>query len=129
MLNDKSRIYLDAQDVLDALYKLLITEGIPEYIRSDNGSEFTAIERSSKLAESFRSENAYITPGSPFSQSNGKFLDADNMIKRRFNKVLEGARVTIIRFHDLRHTYCKSIIGKDLNVKYIQKQMGTLLCK
>ncbi len=40
-----------------------------------------------------------------FSQSNGKFLDANNMIKRRFNKVLDGAGVARVRFHDLRHTY------------------------
>lgn len=40
-----------------------------------------------------------------FSQSNGKFLDVDNMIKRRFNKVLDGVGVARVRFHDLRHTY------------------------
>jgi len=32
---------LKADDVLDTLSTLFITEGIPEYIRSDNGSEFT----------------------------------------------------------------------------------------
>lgn len=59
-----------------------------------------------------------------FSQSNGKFLDADNMIKRRFNKVLDGAGVARVRFHDLRHTYASLLLAKDLNIKYIQKQMG-----
>ena len=39
-----------------------------------------------------------------FCQENGKPIDADNMVKRRFNKVLKGANVTQIRFHDLRHT-------------------------
>ena len=58
-----------------------------------------------------------------FSQSNGKFLDADNMIKRRFNKVLDGAGVARVRFHDLRHTYASLLLAKDLNIKYIQKQM------
>ncbi len=59
-----------------------------------------------------------------FSQSNGKFMDADNMIKRRFNKVLDGAGVARVRFHDLRHTYASLLLAKDMNIKYIQKQMG-----
>jgi putative transposase len=33
---------LRSQDVLDQLYDLFLTQGTPEYIRSDNGSEFTA---------------------------------------------------------------------------------------
>ncbi len=62
-----------------------------------------------------------------FSQGNGKFIDADNMIKRRFNKVLDGAGVSRIRFHDLRHTYASLLLAKDMNIKYIQKQMGGTL--
>jgi putative transposase len=31
-----------SQDVLDQLYELFISRGIPDYIRSDNGPEFTA---------------------------------------------------------------------------------------
>lgn len=46
------------------------------------------------------------------------------MVKRRFNKVLKGANVTQIRFHDLRHTYASLLLAKDMNIKYIQKQMG-----
>ena len=30
------------QDVLDRLAELFVDRGVPEYIRSDNGSEFTA---------------------------------------------------------------------------------------
>ena len=33
---------LKSEDVLDVLSTLFITEGVPEYIRSDNGSELTA---------------------------------------------------------------------------------------
>ena len=33
---------IDAEDVLDELSNLFITRAIPEHIRSDNGSEFTA---------------------------------------------------------------------------------------
>ena len=59
-----------------------------------------------------------------FTSKNGKFLDADNMIKRRFHKVLDIAGVSRIRFHDLRHTYASLLLAKNLNIKYIQKQMG-----
>ena len=31
-----------SQDVIDELFNLFIFRGIPEYIRSDNGPEFTA---------------------------------------------------------------------------------------
>jgi putative transposase len=34
--------HLTAQDVLSQLYSLFIMRGVPEHIRSDNGSEFTA---------------------------------------------------------------------------------------
>ena len=34
---------ISAADVLEALYPLLITDGRPHYIRSDNGPEFTAV--------------------------------------------------------------------------------------
>ena len=33
---------LSSQDVLDRLYNLFLHRGVPEYIRSDNGPEFTA---------------------------------------------------------------------------------------
>ena len=33
---------LNSEDVLSTLYELFIERGVPEYIRSDNGSEFTA---------------------------------------------------------------------------------------
>ncbi len=33
---------LNSEDVLATLYELFIERGVPEYIRSDNGSEFTA---------------------------------------------------------------------------------------
>ena len=36
--------HLTSQDVLDILKEVFIEEGLPDYIRSDNGSEFTAIQ-------------------------------------------------------------------------------------
>ena len=59
-----------------------------------------------------------------FTQKNGKPLDADNLMSRRYRKILKLAGVKQIRFHDLRHTYASLLISKGLNFKYIQKQMG-----
>lgn len=59
-----------------------------------------------------------------FPSETGTFMDADNMIKRRFNLVLENAGVQKIRFHDLRHTYASLLLAKDMNIKYIQRLMG-----
>lgn len=48
--------------MIELLSDLMLTHGVPEYLRSDNGSKFTAkqIKKSLKDAESI---TAYIQPG------------------------------------------------------------------
>lgn len=53
------------QDVIKTLSGLFITRGCPAYIRSDNGSEFTATALRRWLAN-LNIETAYIEPGSPW---------------------------------------------------------------
>jgi len=70
---------LKADDVLDTLSTLFITEGVPEYIRSDNGSEFTAKITREWIA-SVGVKTAFIEPGSPWENGynesfNGKLRD------------------------------------------------------
>jgi len=70
---------LKSEDVLDVLSTLFITQGIPEYIRSDNGSEFTA-KATREWIESVGVKTAYIEPGSPWENGynesfNGKLRD------------------------------------------------------
>jgi len=70
---------LKADDVLDTLSTLFITEGVPEYIRSDKGSEFTA-KTTREWIESVGVKTAYIEPGSPWENGynesfNGKLRD------------------------------------------------------
>ena len=70
---------LKADDVLDTLSTLFITEGVPVYIRSDNGSEFTAKITREWIA-SVGVKTAYIEPGSPWENGynesfNGKLRD------------------------------------------------------
>ena len=55
---------LKADDVLEILSRLFITEGVPDYIRSDNGSEFTAQALRDWIG-SLGVKTAYIEPGSP----------------------------------------------------------------
>jgi len=70
---------LKSDDVLDTLSTLFITEGTPDYIRSDNGSEFTA-KTLREWIESVSVKTAYIEPGSPWENGynesfNGKLRD------------------------------------------------------
>lgn len=70
---------LKADDVLDTLSTLFITEGVPNYIRSDNGSEFTA-KITREWIGTLGVKTAYIEPGSPWENGynesfNGKLRD------------------------------------------------------
>lgn len=53
------------QDVIEALSGLFVLKGCPSYIRSDNGSEFTATALREWLAN-LSIATAYIEPGSPW---------------------------------------------------------------
>jgi putative transposase len=54
-----------SQDVLDQLYELFISRGIPDYIRYDNGPEFTAQAVRDWLAK-IGVSTLFIEPGSPW---------------------------------------------------------------
>ena len=70
---------ITAQDVLDQLFTLLRFRGAPEYVRSDNGTEFTAKAVREWLAE-VGVNTLFIEPGSPWENGylesfNGKLRD------------------------------------------------------
>jgi putative transposase len=70
---------LKSDDVLETLSKLFITEGLPDYIRSDNGSEFTAKILQDWLYK-LKVKTAFIEPGSPWENGynesfNGRLRD------------------------------------------------------
>ena len=54
-----------SEDVLEQLYKLFLTRGVPEHIRSDNGAEFTANAVRTWL-EDLGVTTLFIEPGSPW---------------------------------------------------------------
>ena len=65
---------LKAEQVLETLADLFMFEGTPDYIRSDNGSEFTSKDVQKWLSQ-VGVKTAYITPGSPW----------ENGFNERFN--------------------------------------------
>ncbi len=82
---------LKADEVLESLADLFLTEGIPEYIRSDNGSEFVAKSVQDFLAK-IGVKTAYITPGSPW----------ENGFNERFNGILRDELLNGEVFYNLK---------------------------
>jgi transposase InsO family protein len=70
---------LTQEDVLERLTELFVTRGVPDHIRSDNGSEFTAKAVREWLGR-VGVKTLYIEPGSPWENGyvesfNGKLRD------------------------------------------------------
>jgi len=85
------------QEVIDVLFNLFIFRGIPEYIRSDNGPEFTA-QAVRKWLNRLGVKTLFIEPGSPWENGyiesfNGKLRD--ELLNREIFTTLEEAKVLI----------------------------------
>jgi len=88
---------ITAQDVLSQLYNLFIMRGVPEHIRSDNGTEFTANAVREWLAK-VGVKTLFIEPGSPWENGyiesfNGKMRD--ELLNREIFTTLTEAKVLI----------------------------------
>ena len=88
---------LNSGDVVEELFNLLVYRGIPDYVRSDNGSEFTA-----KVVRNWLNrlgvKTLFIEPGSPWENGyiesfNGKMRD--ELLNREIFSTLEEAKVLI----------------------------------
>jgi transposase InsO family protein len=91
---------ITSQDVIDQLFSLFILRGIPEHIRSDNGTEFTAGEIR-KWLNRLGVKTLFIEPGSPWENGyiesfNGKLRD--ELLNREIFTTLTEARVLIERW-------------------------------
>ena len=98
---------LKSQDVLDRLNDLFLSRGTPEYIRSDNGSEFAAKEVRSWL-ERVGVRTLFIEPGSPWENGyiesfNGKLRD-ELLNLEIFDTLLE-AKVLTARWQHEYNTF------------------------
>ena len=88
---------IKSQEVIDALFHLFIFRGIPAYLRSDNGPEFTAKAIRSWLNR-LGVKTLYIEPGSPWENGyiesfNGKIRD--ELLNREIFTTLEEAKALI----------------------------------
>jgi putative transposase len=88
---------ISSQDVLEELFKLFIFRGIPDYIRSDNGPEFTA-KAVRKWLSKIGVKTLFIERGSPWENGyiesfNGKMRD--ELLNREIFTTLEEAKVLI----------------------------------
>jgi len=91
---------LTGEDVLERLSDLFVRRGVPAYIRSDNGPEFTAKAVRQWLAD-VEVQTLYIEPGSPWENGyiesfNGKLRD-ELLNVEIFDTLLE-AKVLIERW-------------------------------
>jgi len=62
--------------------------------------------------------------GLVFPNESGNPLNHNNMVNRYFRPALKAAKIDILRFHDLRHTYTSLLLEQGENIKYIQTQLG-----
>ena len=105
---------LNKEDVLDSLTSLFICRGIPEHIRSDNGSEFTAKAVRSWLKH-LNVKTLYIEPGSPWENGyiesfNGKL--SDELLDREVFDTLFEAKVLVERWRkEYNHIRPHSSLG------------------
>jgi transposase InsO family protein len=91
---------LKSEDVLERLSDLFVRRGVPAYLRSDNGSEFTATKVREWLSR-VGVKTLFIEPGSPWENGyiesfNGKLRD-ELLAREQFDTLLE-AKVLIERW-------------------------------
>ena len=97
---------LTSEDVLERLSDLFVRRGVPEHIRSDNGSEFTARCVREWLGR-VGVKTLYIEPGSPWENGyvesfNGKLRD-EFLERESFDTLLE-AKVLIEHWRQASNT-------------------------
>lgn len=95
---------MTSEDVLYRLGQLFVERGVPAYIRSDNGPEFTA-KAVREWLERLHVQTLFIEPGCPWENGyvesfNGKLRD--ELLNREIFYTLHEARVLIERW---RHHY------------------------
>ncbi len=97
---------LNSHNVMDVLSQLFIKKGTPQYIRSDNGSEFIAKQLRCWLKR-HHIDTLFIEPGSPWENGyiesfNGKLRD--ELLKREVFDTLFEAQVLIERWRQEYNT-------------------------
>jgi integrase len=76
------------------------------------------------LEEKLKNGKSYQDQDLVFCTALGTPIHPSNLRNRTFNKLIEAANVTKIRFHDLRHTHATLLLSKGVNVKVISERLG-----
>jgi len=89
-----------SSEVVEFLAELFLSRGLPEYIRSDNGGEFTA-KKVRKFIRNLGALPAFIEPGSPWENGyiesfNGKMRD--ELLNGEIFDTMQEAKVLIERW-------------------------------
>ena len=103
-LRIRVRRKLNSKDVVMAISELFLKRGLPEYIRSDNGPEFTA-KFVKEWMEKVEVETLFIHPGSPWENGYNESFNGslrDELLDRELFYTLFEAQVLIERW---RHHY------------------------
>ena len=97
------RTKMNANDVLEALYPLLLKHGTPEYIRSDNGPEFIAVPLQDWLLK-VGIKPLHIYPGSPSQRCSASPAGSawENGYNERFNGTLRNEVLNAEWFHSVK---------------------------
>ncbi|MCW5829294.1 MAG: site-specific integrase [Deltaproteobacteria bacterium] len=59
-----------------------------------------------------------------FCDSDGGYIRKSNLLRRDFRGILKAAKLPMIRFHDLRHTFATLSIAEGVPIKVIQEALG-----
>jgi putative transposase len=97
---------ITSREVVEFLADLFCARGLPEYIRSDNGSEFTA-KRVREFISNLGTYPAFIEPGSPWENGyiesfNGKMRD--ELLNSEIFDTMTEAKVLIERWRAYYNT-------------------------
>lgn len=105
---------LKADDVMAILTDLFVTKGVPDHIRSDNGSEFTAKSIQAWLSQ-LGVKALYIMPGSPWENGYNESFNGrlrDEFLNGEVFYTLKEAQVMIEQWrHHYNHIRPHSSLG------------------
>jgi len=91
---------IGAQEVIELLAEVMVSRGIPEHIRSDNGPEFTA-KALREWLQRIGAKTLYIEPGSPWENGYCESFNGtlrDELLNGEIFYSLKEARIVIERW-------------------------------
>jgi integrase len=80
--------------------------------------------RERQLEEKLRLAGLWNENGLVFTAAIGTPMDGDNLVKRSFKPLMVRARLPLIRFHDLRHTFATLLLARGTHPKVVQEILG-----